>query len=86
MDVDSKGKLCYERMMKILVEGNVNWNNQHDTNEDNDNDYGRLVNSVDDLNSEGKLNTTKEKLIHLIETLVGDGTEWSNCITSLFQY
>lgn len=88
VDVDSKGKLCYERMMKILIEGNINWNNHHyNTNQDDAiTTNNNLTNNVDDLNSEGKLNTTKEKLIDLIETLVGGGTEWSNCITSLFQY
>lgn len=56
VDVDSRGKPCFERMLTVLVEGAL-----HDPT-------ARLSVNVDwdDLASESQLNTTKEKLIDVI--------------------
>ena len=72
VDVDSQGKRCLERMLTVLVEGTVDEIDTIITVSDMD---------WDKANSDSALNTTKEKLLELIQS-IGIGT-WVQAVSNL---
>ena len=76
VDIDSKGTPCLERMMDVLVEGNLGQQQHHygDVGED-------VLIHIDYLDEEGKLKVSEECLSGLLRTI--GSSKWSDEFQSL---